>query len=204
MVHAPAATLHGAPGGAGSSSSSSGGLFSGGAPVLFKFQGAWYIMAAQQPGWSGGSLLLWVAEGPSPCTSQWTLLPPPVSTAHHTSAAGGFDASAGKASSSSRGVHRSFTAAWQLQKPVTALSSRPAFVHLHHFGDGSQLLIYYGDKWNVDGAGDVGNASYVWLPLVHAGEAGSKALELKLLDSWRVGDYRSTSSEGSNAPVAAV
>jgi hypothetical protein len=34
-------------------------------------------------------------------------------------------------------------------------------------GPGRRVLhIYYGDRWNADGPGGVGNASYVWLPLL--------------------------------------
>jgi hypothetical protein len=53
-----------------------------------------------------------------------------------------------------------------------------------------ELLIYYGDRWNVGGPGSVGNATYVWLPLVPDPMAD---LGLQLLDpgqSWRLGDYK--------------
>lgn len=60
------------------------------------------------------------------------------------------------------------------------------------------LLIYFGDRWNAQGPGSVGNASYVWLPLVPAtGPDSDTELQLQLINpvegKWRIGDYRPAS-----------
>lgn len=34
------------------------------------------------------------------------------------------------------------------------------------FEDGEELLLWMGDRWQARGPGSVGNASYVWLPLL--------------------------------------
>jgi hypothetical protein len=137
-------------------------------------------------------LLLWVAEGPSPCTPNWTALPSPVVSPSDT-AGGGVTRRHPPSSITAADVSQEL----QLERAGPNVPSRPAFIHLHHFGDGSELLIYYGDDWNVGGAGGVGNATYVWLPLVQAGKPGSRALQLKMLESWKVGDYRSTSGKST-------
>ncbi|KAI8473611.1 MAG: glycosyl hydrolase [Monoraphidium minutum] len=66
---------------------------------------------------------------------------------------------------------------------------RPAFVFTQRWGDGGELQIYAGDRWNARGAGGVANASYVFLPLLPAG-GDPPAFTLPRLERWRVGDFR--------------
>jgi hypothetical protein len=48
----------------------------------------------------------------------------------------------------------------------TTFNSQPTFVLPYTHPSGKRLPIYMGDRWNFQGPGSVGNASYVWLPLV--------------------------------------
>jgi hypothetical protein len=45
----------------------------------------------------------------------------------------------------------------------------------HEQQDDAVLHIYYGDRWNYDGPGSVGNASYMWLPLLPPASARASA-----------------------------
>ncbi|KAK9813147.1 hypothetical protein WJX72_009862 [[Myrmecia] bisecta] len=47
----------------------------------------------------------------------------------------------------------------------TTFQSQSTFVLPITFSDGARLFIYMADRWNFEGPGSVGNASYVWLPL---------------------------------------
>jgi len=47
------------------------------------------------------------------------------------------------------------------------------------------VYMYMGDRWNQGGPGSVGNASYIWLPLVPNGNA----FVMEWHDTWRLGDY---------------
>lgn len=89
------------------------------------------------------------------------------------------------------------SAAWtKLPQPAagpgadTAFDSTPAFVHAHRWADGRELHVYVGDRWNAGGEGGVGNASYVWLPLLPVTGSDPLAFKLLWLDSWRLGDFR--------------
>ncbi len=55
----------------------------------------------------------------------------------------------------------------------TGFNSQPAFVFTFVGQGGRALQVYYGDRWNYDGPGSVGNASYVWLPLLPPAEAAA-------------------------------
>lgn len=70
--------------------------------------------------------------------------------------------------------------------------STPAFVYAHEFsGSDKTLLVYFGDRWQPSVPQGPSNASYVWLPLVAAGDARQPdALQLLNLNSWRLGDFR--------------
>lgn len=53
------------------------------------------------------------------------------------------------------------------------------------------LLVYFGDRWQPSVPQGPSNASYVWLPLVAAGDVRQPdALQLLNLNSWRLGDFR--------------
>lgn len=69
----------------------------------------------------------------------------------------------------------------------TTFDSTPAFVHTYSWGDGSELQVYVGDRWNLKGEGSVANASYVWLPLLPDGGGGFSML---WLDAWKLGDFK--------------
>ncbi|GBF90832.1 glycoside hydrolase [Raphidocelis subcapitata] len=71
----------------------------------------------------------------------------------------------------------------------TTFDSVPAAVYVHRWGDGSELPIYLGDRWNAAGEGGVANASYVWLPMVRDA-ADPRALQLTWLERWRLGDWK--------------
>ncbi len=70
----------------------------------------------------------------------------------------------------------------------SCFDSTPAFVHTYAWGDGSELQIFVGDRWNAGGPGGVGNASYVWLPLLPRDGGGGFAMEW--LEAWRLGDFK--------------
>eukprot|EP00877_Chromochloris_zofingiensis_P007339 jgi/Chrzof1/2859/Cz12g01150.t1 len=75
------------------------------------------------------------------------------------------------------------------QGSKTGFGSQPAFIYTHHFSDNQVLHIYFGDRWNLDGPGSIGNASYVWLPLLpHATTPG--AFDLQWHDSWSITDFQ--------------
>eukprot|EP00879_Flechtneria_rotunda_P027715 GHRR01029702.1.p1 GENE.GHRR01029702.1~~GHRR01029702.1.p1 ORF type:complete len:383 (+),score=92.55 GHRR01029702.1:978-2126(+) len=92
-------------------------------------------------------------------------------------------------------------ATWtQLQQPAkgpgadSTFDSTPAFVFTYSQPETAQVvLIYYGDRWNLHGHGSVGNASYVWLPLVPmVAPSPGIPVQLHMLDpggQWKLGDY---------------
>lgn len=49
------------------------------------------------------------------------------------------------------------------------------------------LHIYMGDRWNFQGPGSVGNASYVWLPLLRHSDGGAYSIEYT--SSWTIKDF---------------
>ena len=62
-----------------------------------------------------------------------------------------------------------------------------------HPASGQILLIYMGDRWNFNGPGSVGNASYVWLPLL-APKSDDQGYRLHGLENggdgaWRLGAF---------------
>ena len=79
----------------------------------------------------------------------------------------------------------------------TTWNSQSSFVFSYTHPSGGELLIYMGDRWNIHGPGSVGNASYVWLPLVHNGshtqrghvEPAVPRYQMPYLPSWRVADF---------------
>jgi len=60
-----------------------------------------------------------------------------------------------------------------------------------HPSSGKDLLMYMGDRWNYHGSGSVGNATYVWLPLIPNGTTGHglPRFTMPYLTEWKVADY---------------
>uniref|UniRef100_A0A383VWQ5 Glycosyl hydrolase family 32 N-terminal domain-containing protein n=1 Tax=Tetradesmus obliquus TaxID=3088 RepID=A0A383VWQ5_TETOB len=156
--------------GAAAAAGVQGSRVGGTAPSLFAFNGRWYLLVSRGSGWSPGPLQLFVSNGSDPCGASWS---PIKHAAAGPGSGSGFDSS-------------------------------PAFALPYRFGgpgrdgaaDGcsqsSCLPIYFGDRWNQQGPGSVGNASYVWLPFVPAaGSADPSALQLLNPGGpWKISDYR--------------
>lgn len=78
---------------------------------------------------------------------------------------------------------------------ATTFNSQSTYVLPYtHPATQRRLHIYLGDRWNEAGAGSVGNASYVWLPLVRNASTPALFSMSGLADgrgdgSWRISDY---------------
>ncbi|PSC71307.1 glycosyl hydrolase family 43 [Micractinium conductrix] len=66
--------------------------------------------------------------------------------------------------------------------------AQSTFIHTHTFSDGQHLLLWMGDRWNAQGPGGVGNATYVWLPLLP--RAGGQGFELVWAEGWTLAQYK--------------
>ena len=72
----------------------------------------------------------------------------------------------------------------------TTWDSQSTFVLPYTHPDGRKLHIYMGDRWNGHGEdGGVGNASYVWLPLVSTSAKGPGSFTMPFLPSWKIADF---------------
>lgn len=138
------------------------------------------------------------------CSTFWQLLPRPThgplaDTTYNSQASGECAASGGLplALLGKRGL-----AAAGCMPPASCLHPPPSagthlfphhvlqstFVYEHWFADGELLLIWMGDRWNADGPGSVGNASYLWLPLLPHTDGGG--FELVWAENWRLRRYK--------------
>jgi hypothetical protein len=141
----------------GAPPSPSGGLLrGGGAPVLFPYGGRWYLLAARDAGRDPSPLLLWVSSGPTPCHGPWVPLPSPTLGTPHSGSQGQQHHSHQQPGQKEQQEQEEQVVAADMMGGSGSsggggfppeLLSLPAFVHVHSFDDGTQLLVLYGDRW---------------------------------------------------------
>lgn len=68
--------------------------------------------------------------------------------------------------------------------------SQSTYIFPYRFSDGSTLLLYMGDRWNANGPGSVGAASYVWLPLLPKLGGKSEGFELVYEEEWSLAQFK--------------
>jgi len=66
----------------------------------------------------------------------------------------------------------------------TTWRSQSTFVLPLKFGS-KVVYMYQGDRWNFHRRGSVGNATYVWLPLIPKGDT----FTMRWYDRWKIGDF---------------
>ena len=77
----------------------------------------------------------------------------------------------------------------------STFNSQSTYVLPYAHPSGKELVMYLGDRWNNGGPGSVGNASYVWLPLVKDGadpsgwKLGATTVDAAGNGEWKVADY---------------
>ncbi|KAI7840698.1 hypothetical protein COHA_005620 [Chlorella ohadii] len=81
----------------------------------------------------------------------------------------------------------------------TTYNSQSTFIFEHRFADGTPLLLWMGDRWNSQGPGGVGNASYVWLPLLP--RIGVPGFELVWAEGWSVQAFKGATWDASAQQV---
>ena len=77
---------------------------------------------------------------------------------------------------------------WKSHGPFTdsknTFNSQSTFVLKLKVGS-KFVYMYQGDRWNQGGPGSVGNATYIWLPLM----PGNGTFSLSWHDTWKIGDF---------------
>lgn len=165
-------------------------------------QGIPHMFASHLTGWQPNEPILHrstsLADG-GLCSTFWQLLPRPThgplaDTTYNSQARGACKwnaaspcfALAPAGCAPAGGSCRSPPAA--LAPPTPKQHMQSTFIYEHRFADGEQLLIWMGDRWNADGPGSVGNASYLWLPLLPHTDGGG--YELVWAQNWRLRRYK--------------
>lgn len=70
----------------------------------------------------------------------------------------------------------------------TTYDSQSTHIFTYTFQDGAEVLVWMGDRWNEQGRGSVGGASYVWLPLLP--RVGAPGFELVYAENWSLRQYK--------------
>ncbi|KAI3423861.1 hypothetical protein D9Q98_009695 [Chlorella vulgaris] len=70
----------------------------------------------------------------------------------------------------------------------TTYDAQSHYIFTFVFEDGSELLMWMGDRWQPDGPDSIGAASYVWLPLLP--RIGAPGFELVFSEGWSLRQYK--------------
>ncbi|KAL4447267.1 hypothetical protein ABPG77_007300 [Micractinium sp. CCAP 211/92] len=81
----------------------------------------------------------------------------------------------------------------------TTYDAQSTHIFTFTFEDGEELLLWMGDRWHARGPGSVGNASYVWLPLLpHTQGSG---FELVWAEGWSLRQFKGATWDPSEQRV---